>query len=403
MLGFGISARELRNARRSVVWSDPRVVLPLKNTPKKYFLSISNKKDSKRVPVIRICDISGNAIYSLQRASSYFTTWIMRDIITNETVATIYPSSTSAYFELGDINRILYTSRNSGRYREYKEDHNGVLSSYRWYSQSYHLERVSIETNTEEGHNNEISASPQIVGTCRCLQTKPIAFEFSLDGQGVNIVSGLASGFISIITEWRKMKLHKSQATIDLERDEAISKFKRLATLNWSATPPRYQRVQSECASEDLPASISVVQNRVLVTNIDNERLSRTTQDPQVVSEGQCTSLSPVMESIPIRTSQNNQLTNVPNLIDLTEEQIEEQPKKYKIKRNTGFDKFQLPSNSISGPSSSLQQGIIRSPKLRPMSNPYTPVITSRTYPHLEGKSAVIFPKMISRSVTDDP
>lgn len=237
VVGFGYGINKMKQAIRASAWTDPRSVIPLCDMTEKYTLASMHMNKTK-TSVMSVVDSAGRIVYVIEHGGKA-AIWNMKDPATFARVATIKLGKSKPYFILeSDLTAKIYClPREAGRYREHEAALGESVFTYRWYTQSYHLERVVVEPPHAAGA--EETYLYEIVGKCRRVDEKNLNFEFYLDFNRVHVVGALASGFICMMSSWRKAKLVKSQATIDFERDEL-----RLKTKNYMGRKGREIRLR---------------------------------------------------------------------------------------------------------------------------------------------------------------
>lgn len=214
-LGFGYSFKEIKKAHSKALWTDPRCVAPLVESTARKFTLCNTTMGKGKTPVMHLVDTSGRIVFLFEHAGFCSTVWFLKDATTLAKLATMHVSPMGTYFVCETTTapqKVVCSSREAGRYREFVEVRNGVSLVYRWYSQSYHLERVVTQAATQNGasQDEEVTVVHEIVGNCHRVNTRPVSFELNIDCQRVNVISGIASWFICMMTEWRKVKKIKS-------------------------------------------------------------------------------------------------------------------------------------------------------------------------------------------------
>lgn len=387
VMGFGYSVKQVRQAHRKAKWTDPRSVTPLESTARKFKL-INAVVGENRLPTVQIIDEEGKICFLIDHANFYSSVWYLKDATSLENVAIIHVSPVGTYFTLeNDGRKVVCASRESGRFREFQQSKDGITTTYRWYSQSYHLERVVVQP----GSCDEATILHEIVGNCRRLDTKHPAFEFNFDTQRVDIISGIASGYINMMTDWRKVKKRaKAQASKDMERDESISRFKKIIgwTKNYQNIPPdvAQQIIRQEYNTPNemplrMPA-ISVPRQPNITVNVNNGDYSQPAVPPH--------------RNLPEPPSDRSNAPPIPPIADMSDafadffnesEEMEEE-------RDQEGDAFCYPQPQTRAGNSTNDYS---NPRIRPLSNSCTPTLTMPSQLGATSESAVLFPRIIRR------
>lgn len=412
--GIGFSARELKRAHKKAIWTDSREVAPLECQTRKYIFV--NESRGLSSPVIRINDTDGNVMFVIEHASFYSSVWVFRDVC-GEKLATIHASALGTYYMLKDEPDIKHycVSREAGRFREFVKEKDGIVSTYRWYSKAYHLERVVVEPRAPNAPQDEVTILHEVVGNCKRLRAKPLSFEFNIDTTRVDVVSALASGFISMMSEWRKKKPEKSQATIDLERDEALSRLKRFVNRRsrYNQNGSEQQTYQARPQATRIPPQPPVPVTQPAPAPLPTVTVNINTDTTTAAAAASIPTLQPQVNQPVLAQPTSMQSDCIPEPYgdqqDLGQdfadffseadelEEIEEQEEALYRRRHTYDDNFYADSRMESKPYNAMRTASCSNPTIKTLHNANTPVVRTPSKPRQEGEAAVFFPKKIVR------